>query len=180
VVALDLDVAVARHARTAYPGLGVVRGDCCALPVGAGRLGAIVCLQVVEHLPCAERFVTDCARALWRDGRLILSTPNRMTFPQGLNPFHAHEYTADELEDLLRTVFSDVRVSGLRHRAPLAALDRFLGEDVQRRLVGRPYEEQPRWLRAVLRSVTSRDFRVTRDARDALDLLAVARGSIEA
>jgi SAM-dependent methyltransferase len=179
VAAVELDHETARHIGAAYRGVGVVRADCCALPLGVGRLGDVVCLQVIEHLHCAERFVADCARALLPGGRLILSTPNRATFPEGMNPFHTHEYTAAELEGLLRTAFAEVRVGGLRHRAPLAALDRFLGEPVQHRLVRRPYQEQPWWLRAVLRSVTSRDFRVGTDPTGALDLLAVARGSIE-
>jgi hypothetical protein len=46
--------------------------------------------------------------------------------------------------------------------------------------VRRHYDELPPWIRAVLRSVSSFDFRVTETAEGALDLLAVATGSIGA
>ncbi len=179
VVALDLDEAAAVNASRSYPTLRVVRGDCCHLPVSDRSVGAVVALQVIEHLHCAERFVEVCARALRPNGRLIVSTPNRATFPGGVNPFHTHEFVAEELEGLLRTAFRAVQVLGLRHRTPLRLLDRVLGEPVQHRLVRAGYEGMPAWTRAVLRTVTSRDFRIAPDAADALDLVAVGTGTIE-
>lgn len=85
-----------------------------------------------------------------------------------------HEYDAVELRGLLLSAFPDVRFRGIEHGPGLRALDRVLGEAVQDRLIGRPYEAQPAWLRAVLRTVTSRDFRVTDRTEGCLDLFAVA------
>jgi SAM-dependent methyltransferase len=180
VTGIELDPTAAVHAASRYPSISVARADLCRLPVRDASLDAIVCLQVVEHLHCAEGFVDACSRALRSEGRLVVSTPNRDTFPGGLNPFHVHEYVASELEGLLRTRFRHVRILGLEHRLPLRALDRALGEPVQHALVRRPYGELPLWLRAILRSVTSLDFRFTEVPRRALDLLAVATGTIEA
>ena len=179
VMALELAPDAGDHAARTYPTVRVIRADCCALPVRERSLDTVVCLQVIEHLHCAEGFVAACARSLRPGGRLLISTPNRATFPAALNPFHTHEYVAGELEELLRGAFEEVRVAGLGHRFPLRALDRFMGEPVQHSLTARPYAEQPAWLRAVLRSVTSRDFRVTSDTEGALDLLAVATATIE-
>ena len=178
-LAVELAPDAAGHAAHTYGDVLVIRADCCALPVRDRSLDTVACLQVVEHLQCAERFVAACARSLRPGGRLLISTPNRATFPAGLNPFHSHEYVAGELEELLRGSFEDVRVLGLEHRLPLRALDRFIGEPVQHRLIARPYAEQPAWMRAVLRSVTSRDFRATTSLDRALDLLAVATATIE-
>jgi SAM-dependent methyltransferase len=179
VIALELDASAAEHAARRYPTVRIVRADCCRLPVADGSVDAVVGLQVIEHLHCAEGFVEACARALRPGGRLILSTPNRATFPGGLNPFHTHEYVAAELEGLLGTAFRDVRVLGLVHRGPLRLLDRALREPIQHRLVRDGYDGVPAWTRAMLRTVTSRDFRTSADADRALDLLAVATGTIE-
>jgi hypothetical protein len=84
------------------------------------------------------------------------------------------EYGAGELRSLLVSAFPEVRVRGIEHGPGLRALDRVLGEAVQHLLIGRPYEDQPAWLRAVLRTVTSRDFRLTDRTEDCLDLFAVA------
>ena len=175
VVALDLEEAVVGHAAGTYDAQTLVRADLCRAPLRDRSVDAIVALQVVEHLSCAEEFMERCGAALRSGGILVLSTPNRETFPSGLNPFHVHEYDSSELEALLRRISRDIRVLGLRHRGPLRALDAVLGEPVQHRLVREAYDRQPRWLRAVLRSVTSRDFRIDEDASSGLDLVAVAR-----
>ncbi|MGH2687017.1 MAG: class I SAM-dependent methyltransferase [Actinomycetota bacterium] len=180
VTAIELDAVAAGHAASRYPGVAVARADLCRLPIREGSVDAIVSLQVLEHLHCAEDFVDACARALRPGGRLLVSTPNRDTFPGGLNPFHVHEYVASELEGLLRSRFRDVRILGLAHRPPLRGLDIALREPVQHVLVRRPYEDQPLWLRMILRSVTSLDFGVIRGSEGSLDLLAVATGTIEA
>ena len=175
VISLELDAAAASHAARTYPEPSILRADLCRPPLRERSVDGVVALQVVEHLACAEAFVAACAAALRPGGVLVVSTPNRATFPAGLNPFHTHEYEAPELASLLRGSFPDVGITGVRHRTPLAALDSFLGEPVQHRLVREPYERQPAWLRAVLRSFTARDFAVGGDPATALDLVAVAR-----
>jgi SAM-dependent methyltransferase len=174
-IGLDLDPSAAAHASRRYAGTPVVRGDLCRLPVRDRSLDAVVALQVIEHLPCAEEFVANAHRVLRPGGVLVLSTPNRDTFPAGLNPWHVHEYDAAELGVLLGSRFEQVRLLGVEHRLPLRLLDRALGEAVQARLVRVEYGDSPGWLRTVLRTVTSRDFRVTGNPGRSLDLLAVCR-----
>ena len=124
-VALELEEAAAVHATRQYPGLRVVRGDLCRMPVAPASFDGIVSLQVLEHLWCAERFVERARDILRPGGALVLSTPNRPTFsPDGtLNPFHSHEYTAEELERLLRRSFDRVELFGVRHGIYLESLD---------------------------------------------------------
>ena len=173
VVGLDLDGPTLTRARTRYPVAHFVRGDLSHPPLG--RVDGIVCLQVLEHLPDADAFLRRCARILHPDGTLVLSTPNRLTFPARINPFHVHEFDPGELASLLGHRFSEVRLAGVAHGARLRWLDRMLGEPVQHRLVRTPYPALPIWIRAVLRTVTARGFELTRDFDRALDLFAVCR-----
>ena len=164
---------MAAHAAATYPRVRFVRADLCHMPLEDGSVDAVVAVQVLEHLHCADRFVRTSRRVLRPGGVLIVSTPNGRTFPAG-NPSHVYEYPDEDLEALLGAHFEDVRLWGLRHSPPLAILDRVLGEPLQHRLVRDGYEAQPAWLRALLRTVTSRDFRFTDRTDGCLDLFAVA------
>jgi SAM-dependent methyltransferase len=173
LVGLDLDEAAVRHASARYPRVSFLRADLCRTPVAERSVDALVALQVLEHLHCPAEFVDACRRSLRPGGVLVASTPNRSTFPEG-NPSHVHEYDARELRGLLASAFDRPWIGGIRHAPPLAALDRVLGEPLQHRLVRGAYEDQPAWLRALLRTVTSRDFRLTGGTDGCLDLFAVA------
>jgi SAM-dependent methyltransferase len=176
VVSLDLDAPTLIHARSRYPSPSFVRGDLVKLPLADASADGIVALQVIEHLAHPEGLVREARRVLRPEGVLVVSTPNRATFPAGLNPFHVHEYDGPELRELLSIAFSEVRLLGLAHRAPLRWLEGALGEPLQGRLVRTPYAELPPALRAALRTVTARGFRLTRRPERALDLIAVCRG----
>lgn len=175
VLGLELDAAIARHGATRYPNVRFAVADLCKMPLRSGSVDAVVALQVIEHLWCPDEFLGACRRALVAGGLLVVSTPNRPTFPAGLNPAHAHEYDEGELRTLLGRHFEEVRLVGTAHGPLLRLLDRLWGGSVQHRLIRRPYPDQPWWARALLRSVTSRSFRITTDAGGSLDLIAICR-----
>lgn len=176
VIGLDLDGPTLNHARVRYPQARFVQGDLNRMPLGAAH--AVVCLQVLEHLEDPDAFLASCARILLPDGTLVLSTPNRSTFPAAINPFHVREFDPGELAALLRGHFSDVRLMGITHGPGLRLLDRLIGEPVQHRLVRTPYPELPLTLRASLRTVRASSFVLTSDAARALDLFAVCRSPV--
>jgi SAM-dependent methyltransferase len=177
VVALDLDEPTLRHACMRYDRPGFVRSDLLRMPLDRSSVDSIVALQVLEHVTDAEAFVQSCARVLRPGGVLILSTPNRETFPAGLNPFHVREFDATELRDLLGRSFFDVRLRGVVHGPTLRLIDRLLEEPIQHRLIRTPYEDLPPGLRVSLRLVTSDSFRLSPRPEETLDLFAVCRNT---
>jgi len=153
----------------------VVRADACALPYRPGSFGAVVAMQLLEHLFCADGFLRRVRSVLRSPGALLISTPNRETFsPAGQpNPFHVYEYTAEELEALLGVHFQRVRVAGLHGGPLLRAADRLAGGSLQHRLMAAPFGDLPPPVRTMVRAIRSRHFRAG-PAAGSLDLLAIA------
>ncbi|MEU4803625.1 class I SAM-dependent methyltransferase [Actinosynnema sp. NPDC023587] len=182
VIALDYDPATAAHAARAYPGLAVVRGNLAALPLAAASVDVVANFQVIEHLWDQEGFLAECARVLRPGGRLLVTTPNRITFSPGrdtpLNPFHTRELAAGELADLLVGAGLEVELlAGLRHGPALRALDARFGGSVIDAQVAVVVDDNP-WpedLLAAVAGVRGEDFEITTDDLAAsLDLVAVA------
>lgn len=187
VVGLDYDALTAAHAAAAHAGArtGFVRGLLTALPLPDAAVDAAVSLQVVEHIWTPGEYVAELLRVLRPGGRLVVSTPNRITFSAGLgrrerptNPFHCREYDAAELaEELARwggADVSDVTVLGLRHGERLAAWEAEHGPLVDAQLQADP-ATWPEHLRALVASVRCEDFVLTLDGlEDCLDLVVLA------
>lgn len=184
VVGVELDPAVADHARARYatdePPITVIAADLADLPLADRTVELTVSLQVVEHLADARTCLAELARVTDAGGTLVVSTPNRLTFSPGgappTNPFHVREYAPDELTRLLtETGLGDVRVLGLRHGPRLAALERDHGTSIVAELIARGPAGWPTWLTALVPTVTADDFVIdAADPADALDLIAVA------
>jgi SAM-dependent methyltransferase len=172
VLALDLDQATLTHAASTYARVAAARANLVALPVADRAVDVVVCSQTLEHLWEQDRFLAECARVLRPGGRLLLSTPNRRTFPPG-NVFHHRELDADELRDLVAASFADVRLEGVRHGARLARWEAGHGDLVAHQVAGDPST----WdhdLAAVVRSVTVDDFVIGPGVEGCLDLLVDA------
>jgi len=183
--------AVFRHGRAAF-----VRADLCQVPLAPESFDLVLSFQVIEHLRDPAPYLDEMARVVRRDGTVLVTTPNRLT-SDGMNPFHVHEYEADELTDRLRAHFDEVEMHGVG-ASPEAA--RYLEARLRRlRLVARldPLRVRDRlprglveWLfgrlapvvrRSMQRSgelprVTVDDFPVGPAAPDCVDLLAICRG----
>jgi SAM-dependent methyltransferase len=180
VVALDYDAAAVAHAAVAYPRVGVLRANLAALPFRHGAFDVVANLQVIEHLWEQPGFVRGCARVLRPGGRLLLTTPNRLTFSPGRdtprNPFHTREFAAGELAELLRAGgFEVAALLGLRPGPRLSAMDGRHGGSIVDAQLAAPPERWPAALRADVAAVTAADFVLSDvDVATSLDLLAVA------
>jgi SAM-dependent methyltransferase len=182
VLALDYDELTAAHVGRAYPRVEVVRGNLAFLPICDASVDVVANLQVIEHLWDQEGFLSECLRVLRPGGRLLITTPNRLTFSPGrdtpLNPFHTRELAPSEMDELLREAGFEVELlGGLRHGPKLRELDERLGGSIIDAQVEVAVSAAP-WppeLLAAVTSVTSADFVITdEDVDSSLDLVAVA------
>jgi SAM-dependent methyltransferase len=76
-----------------------------------GTFGAVTCFEVLEHVDDAARLLTALQAAAAPGARIFLSTPNG-SLSRGhpewfMSPFHVVEYTAEQLEAVLRAHFPD-------------------------------------------------------------------------
>lgn len=172
VVGLDLDHPTLVHAAHRYADVAAVRANLIALPVAAATADLVVSSQVVEHLWDQDAFVAECARVLRPGGSLVVTTPNRRTFPPG-NVFHHRELDAGELAALVGAHLEVSGVLGVRHGDRLAADEALHGDLVAAQVAA--VTGPGAGLRARVRAVTAADFVV--DAADldgSLDLVLTA------
>src|SRR5262249_8802816 len=139
-------------------------------------------LQTIEHLADPGAVLLRARSLVGERGVVFVSTPNVRTLaPKGAsrsdNPWHVHEYRAEEFEQLCAAHFATMSMCGLFHARKLRVPERALrlGWDAlppRLRLPSRFYE----WFTP---SIAASDFvlRAGRDAplQRALDFLAVCR-----
>jgi len=87
---------------------------------------AVVFLQTVEHLQDPGAVLEHFRLLVDGRGPVFVSTPNVLTLaprgaPRSDNPWHVHEYRAQEFEQLCRTRFQTVELFGLFHARKLRA-----------------------------------------------------------
>jgi SAM-dependent methyltransferase len=148
VVGVDANPEAHEHARLRYRRENL-RFERDLIETFTAPADAVVFLQTIEHLrdphDALERF-----RGLIEEGggygrradggggddragaAVYVSTPNVLTLapkgaPRSDNPWHVHEYRAEEFERLCRGVFSSVRLFGLFHARKLRLHELALG-----------------------------------------------------
>ena len=176
VTGLDYEDTTLRHVSRAYPQINLVRGNLVQTGFADHTFDVVTSLQTIEHLWEQPRFVFECARILRRHGTLILSTPNRLTFPSG-NWYHTRELTASEFVELVEPAFDITHTLGLHHGKRLRTWEARSGSAVtaQRAAVHDEWDEN---LAGLVRSTRHEDFEIRPDRGDldeSLDLILVAR-----
>jgi SAM-dependent methyltransferase len=194
VVGIDR-VAPDAASRSAGEGPSFARADLRSLPFRDATFDLIVSFQVIEHLEDPSDYLGAIARLLKPDGLAILTTPN-LRMSDGVNPYHVHEYLADELAARLDAYFEEVEMHGVGMadavRAHMAArsrrIRRILRLDplrLRERLPTATAQALFSWFAVLVRlgsrSATAspeadwRQFPIGRVSEDCLDLLALCR-----
>jgi SAM-dependent methyltransferase len=180
VVGVDANPEAHEHARLRYlrPNLRFERD----LVEGfAEPCDVVVFLQTIEHVEDPSAILEHFKSLLTPGGVAYVSTPNLLTLaPPGAeksdNPWHVHEYRAEEFRALCEAHFPRVEVLGLFHARKLRAheLAIKLGWDAVHKRLGLTKRFYDRFTPAI----SAADFRLRDGDLDrALDFLAVCRTS---
>ena len=183
VIGVDLDPQTVGHARARYAAeddhLEVLEAELTDLPLADTEVAVCVSFQVIEHLHDIPGYLRELRRVTDRDGTIVISTPNRLTFtPHAdtpVNPFHTREFSPDELrEELTRAGLAVRWLAGVHHAATLLAEQAARGIDLLATLTTTQPEDWPQEVRALVHRVESRMFDVHDADLDAsLDLVAL-------
>lgn len=174
VTGLDYEHTTLRHVRRVYPQVNVVRGNLVQTAFAAGTFDLVTSLQTIEHLWEQPRFIAECARILEPSGTVVLSTPNRLTFPSG-NWYHTRELTAAEFIELVEPHFELTHALGLHHGDGLQRWEAQYGSCVDAQLAT-GHDEWDENLAGLVRSARHEDFEIRPGNLDeSLDLILVAR-----
>jgi len=136
MVALDYSEEAIRIARSRHGDCGIefqlMRVPPIKFPTGS--FDAIICFQMIEHLEKPEELVVEIKRVMKEDGVALIATVNKEeTITE--NPYHLHEFCADELEALLKRHFGTVEIFGV------------FGDEVFKKY----WEENRRWVSNFMR-----------------------------
>jgi SAM-dependent methyltransferase len=125
VVGVDANPEAHEHARLRYRRANL-RFARELVETFSEEADAVVFLQTIEHLTDPGAALARFASLVGGRGPVFVSTPNVLTLaPRGAsrsdNPWHVHEYRAEEFAELCRTRFAAVEMFGLFHARKLRA-----------------------------------------------------------
>jgi len=117
VTGIDVADEAISFAALSYPlaNAAYLRGSCLHLPFANGAFDLVVAFEVIEHVGDYRKFLDECARVLDPRGILVVSSPNKRYYAEsreqtGPNPYHEHEFEADEFHGELSRVFPGVQL----------------------------------------------------------------------
>ncbi len=178
VVGVDANPEAHEHARLRYrrPNL---RFERALVEAFAEPCDAVVFLQTIEHVEDAGAILDHFRGMLAPGGVAYVSTPNLLTLaPAGAeksdNPWHVHEYRAEEFRALCEAHFPRVELFGLFHARKLRAheLALKLGWDSVHKRLGLT----KRFYECFTPAIAASDFELRQGDLDrALDFLAVCQ-----
>ncbi len=177
VVGVDANPDAHEHARLRYsaPNLRFARD---LVQTFDEPCDAVVFLQTIEHVEEPGTILDHFRSLTGNRGTAYISTPNVLTLaPPGAersgNPWHVHEYRADEFRRLCEGHFPLVRMLGLHHARKLRlhelAIRHARWDDVHARLrFTKPFYDR------FVPAISARDFTLRTDRLDhALDFVAI-------
>jgi SAM-dependent methyltransferase len=120
IVGLDIDEETIKNVSQKYQtqNCRFVWYDGKKIPFDDETFDVVISFQVIEHIQDDFSFVKEINRVLKKGGKLFLTTPNRLyrlkPNEKPRNPFHIREYAPLDLRELLKKVFNEAKVLGIR------------------------------------------------------------------
>jgi ubiquinone/menaquinone biosynthesis C-methylase UbiE len=116
VFGIDVDAEVVKYAREKYSGVGNIEfliGRAENIPLPDHSIDIVVSYETIEHLdqPTQEKFLQEVKRILKKDGKLVISTPDKANYSdryEYTNKFHLKEFTSEEFLGFLKNYFGHV------------------------------------------------------------------------
>jgi O-antigen biosynthesis protein len=115
VTGIDISPEATAWARENFPAsnLEFITASASSIPCPDASFDLITAFEVIEHIPDWRNLLAEVHRLLRPAGIAIISTPNKAYYTEsrgadGENPFHVHEFEADEFRMELRSVFPHV------------------------------------------------------------------------
>lgn len=110
VVGVDVSDDAIAFSKQAYSAKNITykKSDGKTIPFSDNMFDVIVSFETIEHVQDYKFFMQEIKRVLKKDGLFILSTPNELEFAEG-NHFHLHEFEQDELMQLAKEYYADVK-----------------------------------------------------------------------
>jgi SAM-dependent methyltransferase len=180
VVGVDANPEAFEHARAKYTTAdGRVSFERNMIELWDGDVDCVVFLQTIEHVQDAGAVLERIRALIGPAGVAFVSTPNVLTLaPKGAersgNPWHVHEYRAEEYRALCERHFGSVEILGLFHARKLRVHEiaiRYGWDRVHKTLrLTKPFYDR------FTPAIGVRDFAFRPDGLDgALDFVAVLR-----
>lgn len=106
VYGVDIDKDTVAYAEKHYGAKNIEYrvGDGESIPLEDNSVDVVITFETIEHIKDYKRFMDEVRRVLKPDGLAVVSTPNDLEFAEG-NHYHLHEFTYDELKDMLKKDF---------------------------------------------------------------------------
>ncbi|MEO6508759.1 MAG: class I SAM-dependent methyltransferase [Patescibacteria group bacterium] len=143
-----------------------------------------VCYEVIEHLHNQKNFLDSTRRTLKKNGVLMVSTPNKYTYPEG-NPFHVHELYPQQFVNILRKYFKYVTIYHQSFEIaqiikPISGDNFSLEEDFiildQKTYTKKPKEKNSQYLIAVCSNSIVKDIPTISISSDKVDSYDISKG----
>jgi len=110
VTGVDIDEdAIGAARRRGGEAIEFLACDIADMPLEDSSFDVVVCFEAIEHVQDQSRTLDELRRVLRPTGLLVMSSPNRHVYEQG-NPYHTHEYTPEELSEVLGERFANVQL----------------------------------------------------------------------
>jgi glutamate-1-semialdehyde 2,1-aminomutase len=114
VVGVDIDeLSIAAARARAGDRDSYVVADATRMPFDGGAFDAVVSFETIEHVP-ARSFLEEVHRVLAPGGLLLLSTPQSRLGRIPFTPAHEHEFSLEELTDIVGERFEILQRIGLK------------------------------------------------------------------